>query len=94
LSEGSIGCKEEKKVVNEERDWLDADEEKQLATILNETNGWKKLAQHFNIDYLLESVDHSYNATLLLLSYITVRFLFFSPIILHEFCALSNAYSQ
>lgn len=73
----SFGCKKEEEIVDLEKDWLSAEQEKQLASILNETNGWKKLAQHFNIDYLLESVEHPYNASLLLLSYITVRYFFF-----------------
>ncbi|XP_012216675.1 nuclear factor NF-kappa-B p110 subunit isoform X2 [Linepithema humile] len=73
LLDESIGYKKEEQVANEEKDWLDADQEKQLATILTETNGWKKLAQYLSIDYLLESVEHPYNATLLLLSYICIQ---------------------
>lgn len=59
--------------------WMDANQEKQLANILDETKGWKKLANHFNFKYLLNVFEQNpTNTTLLLLNYIAVRFSFFS----------------
>ncbi|XP_026826885.1 nuclear factor NF-kappa-B p110 subunit isoform X2 [Ooceraea biroi] len=67
-------CKEEN-IVDTEKVWMDADQEKQLATILDETKGWKKLADHLNFDYLLKTFErNSFSSpALLLLNYIAVQ---------------------
>lgn len=63
--------------------WMDADQEKQLASILDETKGWRKLAHHFNFKYLLNIFEQSSSSsTLLLLNYIAVSFSFSHPSIL------------
>lgn len=57
--------------------WLDREQEKQLSAILDKTEGWKKLADYFNYKYLMKTFQQSSSSpALLLLNYITVRFLF------------------
>lgn len=64
----------EENIDDKQKVWMDADQEKQLASILDETKGWRKLAQHFNFKYLLNIFEQSpTNSTLLLLNYIAVR---------------------
>ncbi|XP_011689448.1 PREDICTED: nuclear factor NF-kappa-B p100 subunit isoform X2 [Wasmannia auropunctata] len=53
--------------------WLDTEQEKQLANILDETKGWKELAQHFNFKYLMNTFKNSSSASLLLLNYIAIQ---------------------
>jgi len=70
-------CKQEN-IIHAEKVWMNADEEKQLAAILDETKGWKKLIDYLNFDYLLKTFEQSSsNPTLLLLNYIAVRFLLY-----------------
>lgn len=72
----AIKCKEEN-IDDTQKVWMDAIQEKQLAAILDETQGWKKLARHFNFQNLLNTFEQSSSSsTLLLLNYIAVRFLF------------------
>lgn len=67
----------EENIDDQQKVWMDADQEKQLASILDETKGWKKLAHHFNFNYLLNILEQSSTSTtLLLLNYIAVRFSF------------------
>lgn len=67
----------EENIIDTEKVWMDSDQEKRLAAILDETKGWKKLADYLQYDYLLKTFEQSSSATLLLLSYIAVRFVFF-----------------
>ncbi|XP_011867191.1 PREDICTED: nuclear factor NF-kappa-B p100 subunit isoform X2 [Vollenhovia emeryi] len=54
--------------------WMDAEQEKQLADILDETKGWGKLAQHFDFEYLLNIFENgSTNSTLLLINFIAIQ---------------------
>lgn len=72
----TIKCKEEN-IDDTQKVWMDAVQEKQLAAILDETKGWKKLARHLNFENLLNTFEQSSSSsTLLLLNYIAVRFLF------------------
>jgi len=69
-------CKQEN--IHAEKVWMNTDEEKQLAAILDETKGWKKLVDYLNFNYLLRTFEQSSsNPTLLLLNYIAVRFLLY-----------------
>ncbi|XP_012528850.1 nuclear factor NF-kappa-B p100 subunit isoform X2 [Monomorium pharaonis] len=63
----------EENIDDTQKVWMDADQEKQLASILDETKGWKKLAQHFNFKYLFEIFEQSSSSTLLLLNYIAIQ---------------------
>ncbi|XP_011644523.1 nuclear factor NF-kappa-B p100 subunit isoform X2 [Pogonomyrmex barbatus] len=70
---GEIKCKEEN-IDDTQKIWMDASQEKQLASILDETKGWKKLARHFNFQYLLNTFEQSStSSTLLLLNYIAIQ---------------------
>ncbi|KAL0117683.1 hypothetical protein PUN28_008825 [Cardiocondyla obscurior] len=54
--------------------WMDVEQEKHLANILDETKGWKKLANFFNFEYLMNVFEQSKtNSTLLLLNYIAIQ---------------------
>ncbi|KAH0954212.1 hypothetical protein HN011_000943 [Eciton burchellii] len=65
-------CKQEN--IHAEKVWMNSDEEKQLAAILDETKGWKKLIDCLNFDYLLKTFEQSSsNPSLLLLNYIAVQ---------------------
>lgn len=62
----------------QEKIWLDGEQEQQLSAILDRTEGWKKLADYFNYKYLMKTFQQSSSSpSLLLLNYITVRYLFF-----------------
>lgn len=64
----------EENIDDQQKVWMDADQEKQLASILDETKGWKKLAHHFNFNYLLNIFEQSSTSTtLLLLNYIAIQ---------------------
>ena len=68
-----IKCKEEN-IDDTQKVWMDAIQEKQLAAILDETKGWKKLARHFNFQNLLNTFEQSSSSsTLLLLNYIAIQ---------------------
>ncbi|XP_029177130.1 nuclear factor NF-kappa-B p100 subunit isoform X2 [Nylanderia fulva] len=68
-----IKCKEEN-IDDTQKVWMDAVQEKQLATILDETKGWKKLARHLNLENLLNTFEQSSSSsTLLLLNYIAIQ---------------------
>lgn len=88
-----IKCKEED-IDDTQKVWMDAVQEKQLATILDETKGWKKLAQHLNFEYLLDVFEENASgSTLLLLNYIAVRFLFsLSSVSCFILCSFMNSY--
>lgn len=74
---GAIKCKEEN-IDDTQKVWMDAVQEKQLADILDETKGWKKLARHLNFENLFNNFEESSSSsTLLLLNYIAVRFFIF-----------------
>lgn len=75
LIDDTIKCKEEN-IDDTQKVWMTADQEKQLASILDETKGWKKLAHRFNFEYLLNIFEQSSSSTLLLLNYIAVRISF------------------
>lgn len=69
----------EENIDDQQKVWMDEDQEKQLANILDETKGWKKLAHHFNFEYLLNVFEQSsISTTLLLLNYIAVSLIFSS----------------
>jgi hypothetical protein len=75
-------CKQEN--IHAEKVWMNSDEEKQLAAILDETKGWKKLIDCLNFDYLLKTFEQSSsNPSLLLLNYIAVRFFIFYQMFLY-----------
>lgn len=64
----------EENIDDTQKVWMDADQEKQLANILDETKGWRKLAHHFNFKYLLNIFEQSSSSsTLLLLNYIAIQ---------------------
>lgn len=93
LVDDTIKCKEEN-IDDTQKVWMDADQEKQLASILDETKGWKKLAHHFNFKYLLNIFEQSSSSsTLLLLNYIAVRISFFHWIFRALCCIFLNARS-
>jgi len=79
----------EENIDDTQKVWMDADQEKHLARILDETKGWRKLAQHFDFKYLLNIFEQSpTNSTLLLLNYIAVRSSFSYRIFRVLFCIL------
>ncbi|XP_071645479.1 nuclear factor NF-kappa-B p110 subunit isoform X1 [Temnothorax longispinosus] len=65
----------EENIDDTQKVWMDSEEEKQLASILDVTKGWRKLAQHFNFEYLLNICEQSSssNSTLLLLNFIAIQ---------------------
>jgi len=63
----------EEDINDSQKIWMDVEQEKQLASILDETKGWKKLAHHFNFDCLMNIFKTSNNTTLLLLNYIAIQ---------------------
>lgn len=70
---GAIKCKEEN-IDDTQKVWMDAVQEKQLADILDETKGWKKLARHLNFENLFNNFEESSSSsTLLLLNYIAIQ---------------------
>lgn len=71
----------EEDINDSQKIWMDVEQEKQLASILDETKGWKKLAHHFNFDYLMNIFETSNDTTLLLLNYIAVRFSLFYRVV-------------
>ncbi|XP_070156251.1 nuclear factor NF-kappa-B p110 subunit isoform X2 [Polyergus mexicanus] len=69
----TIKCKEEN-IDDTQKVWMDAIQEKQLAAILDETKGWKKLACHLNLENLFNTFEESsFSSTLLLLNYIAIQ---------------------
>ncbi|KAL6432434.1 hypothetical protein ACFW04_006787 [Cataglyphis niger] len=69
----TIKCKEEN-IDDTQKVWMDAVQEKQLAAILDETKGWKKLARHLNFENLFNTFEESStSSTLLLLNYIAIQ---------------------
>ncbi|XP_072747604.1 nuclear factor NF-kappa-B p110 subunit isoform X2 [Anoplolepis gracilipes] len=67
-----IKCKEEN-IDDTQKVWMDAVQEKQLAAILDETKGWKKLARHLNFENLFNTFEKNSSSTLLLLNYIALQ---------------------
>lgn len=89
----TIKCKEEN-IDDTQKVWMDAVQEKQLAAILDETKGWKKLARHLNFENLFNTFEKSStSSTLLLLNYIAVRFLFsLSSVSYVILCSIMNTH--
>lgn len=71
-----------------ETNWLNSEIKERLATLLDKTQGWKKLAKHLNFEYLLKILEQSSSSpSLLLLNYIDVCYIyifFFSNIVYLE----------
>lgn len=69
----TIKCKEEN-IDDTQKVWMDAIQEKQLAAILDETKGWRKLARHLNFENLFNTFEESSSSsTLLFLNYIAIQ---------------------
>jgi len=85
----------EENIDDTQKVWMDSDQEKQLASILDETKGWRKLAYHFDFKYLMNIFEQCTSSpSLLLLNYIAVRFSFFCRIFFALSCILPNIYSH
>lgn len=62
---------------DDETNWLNNERKEKLSNLLDETQGWKKLAKRVNFEYLLQSLHHNTSSpSLLLLNYIDVCFTF------------------
>ncbi|CAL7951942.1 unnamed protein product [Xylocopa violacea] len=64
----SVSTKLELKDENLEPNWLSSEHKKRLSILLNKTRGWEKLARHLNLEYLLKTLEHNSNPSLVLLS--------------------------
>ncbi|XP_026673518.1 nuclear factor NF-kappa-B p110 subunit isoform X2 [Ceratina calcarata] len=54
--------------------WLNTEHKEKLALILDKSEGWKRLAKHLNLDYLLKTFQPSFaSPSSLLLNYIDVQ---------------------
>lgn len=54
--------------------WLSDENKQKLATILDKTQGWEKLAKHLNLEFLLKTLhQNSSSSSLLLLNYIELQ---------------------
>lgn len=74
-NESSLSIKEEELDEDTKNNWLSNENKEKLATILDKTNGWKKLIQHLKFEFLLQSLCHtSLSPSLLLLNYIDVSY--------------------
>ena len=59
---------------DDETNWLNNERKEKLSNLLDETQGWKKLAKRVNFEYLLQSLHHNTSSpSLLLLNYIDVQ---------------------
>ncbi|XP_018307507.1 nuclear factor NF-kappa-B p105 subunit isoform X1 [Mycetomoellerius zeteki] len=63
----------EENINDTQKVWMDIDQEKQLASILDETKGWKKLAHYFDYKYLMNIFKQTSSSSLLLLNYIAIQ---------------------
>ncbi|XP_018365630.1 PREDICTED: nuclear factor NF-kappa-B p100 subunit isoform X2 [Trachymyrmex cornetzi] len=63
----------EENINDTQKVWMDTDQEKQLASILDETKGWKKLAHYFDYKYLMNIFKQTSSSSLLLLNYIAIQ---------------------
>ncbi|KYM99825.1 PREDICTED: nuclear factor NF-kappa-B p100 subunit isoform X1 [Cyphomyrmex costatus] len=63
----------EENIDDTQKVWIDADQEKHLASILDETKGWRKLALYFDYKYLLNIFKQTSSSSLLLLNYIAIQ---------------------
>lgn len=84
----------EENINDTQKVWMDIDQEKQLASILDETKGWKKLAHYFDYKYLMNIFKQTSSSSLLLLNYIAVRFSFSRQIFYALLCNFSNIHSH
>lgn len=74
-NESSLSIKEEELDEDTKNNWLSNENKEKLATILDKTNGWKKLVKHLKFEFLLQSLCHtSLSPSLLLLNYIDVSY--------------------
>ncbi|XP_034190920.1 nuclear factor NF-kappa-B family member relish isoform X1 [Osmia lignaria lignaria] len=54
--------------------WLNNEHKEKLSTLLDKTQGWRKLAKHLNFEYFLKTFEQSSSSpSLLLLNYIDVQ---------------------
>ncbi|KYN36803.1 hypothetical protein ALC56_08594 [Trachymyrmex septentrionalis] len=68
-----INTIKEENINDTQKVWMDVDQEKQLANILDETKGWKKLAHYFDYKYLMNIFKQTSSSSLLLLNYIAIQ---------------------
>ncbi|KAL2733845.1 nuclear factor NF-kappa-B p100 subunit isoform X1 [Vespula squamosa] len=69
-----FSTKEEILSEDTKNNWLNNENKQKLATILDKTKGWKKLAKHLNLEFLLQSLcQNSLSPSLLILNYIDIQ---------------------
>lgn len=69
-----VTTKLELKDENLEINWLNSEHKEKLAVILDKSTGWKKLAEHLNIDYLFNTFQPTFSSpSSLILNYIDVQ---------------------
>ncbi|PBC34834.1 nuclear factor NF-kappa-B p100 subunit isoform X1 [Apis cerana] len=70
----TVTTKLELKDEDSEINWLNNEHKKKLSILLDKTQGWRKLAKHLNVEYLLKTFQHSSTSpSLFLLNYIDVE---------------------
>ncbi|XP_076234971.1 nuclear factor NF-kappa-B family member relish isoform X2 [Calliopsis andreniformis] len=71
---GLVSTKLEIEDDDSELNWLNNERKEKLSTLLDKTQGWKKLAEHLNLEYFLKTLQQSSSSpSLLLLNYIDVQ---------------------
>lgn len=69
----SVTTKLELKDEDSEINWLNNEHKEKLSILLDKTQGWRKLAKHLNVEYLLKTFqNNSTSPSLFLLNYIDV----------------------
>lgn len=76
----SVSTKLEIEDKNLPTNWLNNEHKENLSTLLDKTQGWKKLAKYLNFEYFLKTFEQSSSSpSLLLLNYIDVSYIFLNP---------------